>query len=250
MPADDAVKLLKEGNARYVAGQSAHPRQGADRRAETVKGGQHPIATIIGCSDSREPLEVLFDQGVGDLFVVRVAGNVAGPDELATVEYGVGHLGTPVVLVLGHTQCGAVTAAVQNAKVHGNLPFLINQIKPAVARAKTWSPMASGDDLLNKSIKANVWLTMENLLRKSHELKDKVKKGQLLVMGGIYDLSTGSITWLGQHPDQAKLLVEHAPVHAKPKAKAPEAGHAPDSGGAMVPEANAHAEPKKAPAHQ
>lgn len=254
IPADEALKLLKEGNARYVAGQSTHPRQGADRRADTVKGGQHPIATIIGCSDSREPLEILFDQGVGDLFVVRVAGNVAGPDELATVEYGVGHLGTPVVLVLGHTSCGAVTAAVQNAKVHGNLPFLINQIKPAVARAKTWSPTASGDDLLNKSIKANVWLTMENLLRKSHELREKVKKGQLLILGGIYDLNAGTINWLGQHPEQAKLLVvahapAHAPAHAKPKA--PEAApDGPQDAGAMLkPDASGHAEPKKAPAH-
>jgi carbonic anhydrase len=138
---------------------------------------------------------------------------------------------------------------VQNAKVHGNLPFLINQIKPAVARAKSWSPMASGDDLLNKSIKSNVWLTMENLLRKSHELKEKVKKGQLLVIGGIYDLNAGTINWLGQHPDQAKLLVEHAPVHAKPKAKAAEGEPTADTGGAMVPEANVHGEAKKAPAH-
>lgn len=230
MPADEALKLLKDGNARYVAGQSAHAHQGADRRAETAKGGQHPVATIIGCSDSRAPLEVIFDQGVGDIFVVRVAGNVAGPDEMATVEYGVGHLGTPVVLVLGHTSCGAVTAAVQNAKVEGNLPFLINQIKPAVAKAKAWSPTAGGEDLLNKSIKANVWLTMENLIKKSHEVREFVKQGKIMLVGGIYDLTTGQVAWLGQHPDQGKLLsaaeaghgakAMHKPMHkAKPEAK-------------------------------
>lgn len=236
------MQLLKDGNARYVAGQSTHAHQGPDRRVETAKGGQHPVATIIGCSDSRAPLEVLFDQGVGDIFVIRVAGNLAGPDELGSIEYGVGHLGTPVVLVLGHTACGAVTAAVQNAKVHGNIPALINQIKPAVAKAKTWSPNASGDDLLNKSIKANVWLTMENILRKSHEVREFVKNGRVLVVGGIYDLSTGQVTWLGQHPEQGKILVaaEHKPVHVKPKPKpaaAPEGEAKADEHGAAAPEA-------------
>ncbi|MDP3428575.1 MAG: carbonic anhydrase, partial [Humidesulfovibrio sp.] len=94
MPADEAVKLLKDGNARHVAGQPAHPNLTRERRAETVAGGQHPFVTIIGCSDSRVPLEFIFDQGFGDIFVIRVAGNVAGPDELASVEYGVGHLHT------------------------------------------------------------------------------------------------------------------------------------------------------------
>lgn len=222
LPADEAMQLLKDGNARYVAGNSTHTHQGPDRRAETAKNGQHPVATVIGCSDSRAPLEVLFDQGVGDIFVIRVAGNLAGADELGSVEYGVGHLGTPVVLVLGHTACGAVTAAVQNASVHGNIPALINQIKPAVAKAKSWSPTASGEDLLNKSIKANVWLTMENILRKSHEVREFVKNGQVLLVGGIYDLATGQVAWIGQHPEQGKLLVaaEHKPVRAKPKAKA------------------------------
>lgn len=245
MPPDDAMKLLKDGNARYVAGQPLRANQGPDRRAETVKGGQHPIATIIGCSDSRAPLEIIFDQGVGDIFVIRVAGNLAGPDELGTVEYGVGHLGTPVLLVLGHTACGAVTAAVQNAKVHGHISGLINQIKPAVAKAKSWSPTAQGDDLLNKAIKANVWVTMENILRKSHEVNDRVKKGRLLLVGGIYDLTTGSVAWLGQHPDQGKLLAAGAMRHTaaaghgapKPAAKpgAPAAEHAAEAAEPVLP---------------
>ncbi|MDP2848151.1 MAG: carbonic anhydrase [Humidesulfovibrio sp.] len=220
LPADEAMQLLKDGNARYVAGNSTHSHQGLDRRAETAKGGQHPIATIVGCSDSRAPLEVLFDQGVGDIFVIRVAGNLAGADELGSVEYGVGHLGTPVVLVLGHTACGAVTAAVQNAKVHGNIPALIDQIKPAVARAKTWSPTASGDDLLNKSIKANVWLTMENILRKSQEVREFVASGKVLLVGGIYDLNSGQVAWIGQHPEQGKLLTVPMQAKSKPKPKA------------------------------
>jgi len=258
LPADEALNLLKEGNARYVAGQSTHPHQGADRRAETVKGGQHPIATIIGCSDSREPLEIIFDQGVGDIFVVRVAGNVAGPDELATVEYGVGHLGTSVVLVLGHTACGAVTAATEGAKVHGNLPFLINQIKPAVTRVKAASPTASGDELVTKAVKVNVLLTMENLLRKSEEVREYVTKGKLMVVGGIYDLTTGQVTWLGLHPDQGKLLAAAPKAHGMMKAKhapapapapAPAKADAKDQGSMIDPAPAPEKAPKAAPAH-
>ncbi|MBU1040185.1 MAG: carbonic anhydrase [Proteobacteria bacterium] len=256
IPADEAVKLLKDGNARYVAGQPTHPNLTSERRAETVKGGQHPFATIIGCSDSREPLELIFDQGVGDIFVIRVAGNVAGPDELASIEYGVGHLNTPVMLVLGHTACGAVTAAVQNAKLHGNLPFLINQIKPAVAKAKAWTPTASGEELIAKSIKANVWLTMENMFRKSSEVRELVKKGKLLVIGGLYDLESGKVEWLGAHPDQAKLLtapakahVQMKPKHAPAPAAAPEAApakpEAADQGSMVAP---APAPPVESPA--
>lgn len=252
IPADEALKFLKGGNARYVAGQSTHPNLTSERRAETVKGGQHPFATIIGCSDSREPLELIFDQGVGDIFVIRVAGNVAGPDELASVEYGVGHLNTPVLLVLGHTSCGAVTAAAQNAKLHGNLPFLINQIKPAVAKAKSLSPTAGGDELVSKSIKANVWLTMENVFRKSAEVRELVAKGKLLVLGGIYDLHSGQVDWLGAHPDQAKLLAAAPKGHGMKKAAhAPAAAPAKQDAagqGSMIDPAPAQA-PKAAPAH-
>jgi len=220
LPADEALKLLKDGNARYVAGNATHPNQGPERRAETVKNGQHPVATIIGCSDSREPLEIIFDQGVGDLFVIRVAGNVAGTDEIASVEYAVGHLGTPVVLVLGHSSCGAVTAAVQNAKVGGSLPALLSQIKPAVARARAWSPTAGGGEFLDKAIRANVWQTMETLLRKSHEVREFVKQGRILLVGGVYDLTSGQVAWLGQHPEQGRIIAaaDH-PVVRKPKPK-------------------------------
>lgn len=255
MPADEALKLLKDGNARYAAGQSTHPRQGADRRAETVQGGQHPFATIIGCSDSRAPLEVIFDQGVGDLFVIRVAGNIAGSDELGTVEYGVGHLGTPVVLVLGHTVCGAVTAAAQNAKVHGNIPHLIDQIKPAVAKAKAATPTATGDELVSRSIKANVLLTMENFFRKSAEVREYVSKGRLMVVGGIYDLHTGQVSWLGAHPEQGRLLAAapkgHGMVKAKPAPASPGVPakqEADAQGGSMIDPAPAKAA-KAAPAH-
>lgn len=218
LAADDAMRLLKAGNERYISGDAKRPHQGADRRAETAKNGQHPFATVLGCSDSRVPVETLFDQGVGDLFVVRTAGNVAGPDELASIEYGVGHLGTPVVLVLGHTGCGAVTAVVENAHAGGNLPAVLNQIRPAVAKAKAGRPTSGGGDILSKAIKANVWLVMENILRKSAEVRAAVKDGRALLVGGIYNLSTGKVEWLGQHPEQGRILVS-ASVVRKPKPK-------------------------------
>ncbi len=219
LPADEVIQLLKAGNARHVAEQTLHDQQGGDRREELAAAGQRPIATILGCSDSRAPLELLFDQGVGDIFVVRVAGNIAGPSELGSIDYGVGHLGTPVVLVLGHTSCGAVTAAVQSAKVHGNISEIVNQIRPAVAKAREWSPNASGEELLNKSIKANVWLTMEHILRKSQEVRAQVEAGRILLVGGVYDLVSGQVSWLGQHPDQGKIIAATHVVKRKPKPK-------------------------------
>jgi len=217
LPADEVMQLLKAGNARHIAGQTLHDQQGGDRREEVAAAGQRPIATILGCSDSRAPLELIFDQGVGDIFVVRVAGNIAGPSELGSIEYGVEHLGTPVVLVLGHTSCGAVTAAVQNAKAHGNISEIVNQIRPAVAKAKEWSPNASGEELLNKSIKANVWLTMEHILRKSQEVRAQVEAGRILLVGGVYDLVSGQVAWLGQHPDQGKIIAATHAAKRKPK---------------------------------
>lgn len=222
LPADEVMQLLKVGNARHVAGNTVHGQQGAARREELAIAGQRPMATILGCSDSRAPLEIIFDQGVGDIFVVRVAGNIAGPTELGSIEYGVSQLGTPVVLVLGHSSCGAVMATLQNAKAHGNISGILNQIRPAVAKAKEWSPNASGEELLNKSIKANVWLTMERILRQSQVVRGHVEAGRILLVGGVYDLVSGQVAWLGQHPDQGKIIATaHAARKPKPKPKPP-----------------------------
>ena len=225
LPADEAMQRLKDGNARHVVGKTIHDGQGEARREELARAGQRPIATILGCSDSRAPLEIIFDQGVGDIFVVRVAGNVAGPNELGSIEYGVANLGTPVVLVLGHSSCGAVSAAVHNSSASANVAGIIKQIRPAVAKAKAWSPNASGAELVNKSVKANVWQSMEAVLRKSREVRERVLDGRILLVGGVYDLESGQVAWLGQHPDQGKVLAairaaEHSPKPNRPKAEA------------------------------
>lgn len=214
---DEAVGMLKEGNGRYVSGAPKHPNQDQARRSVTSSKGQQPFATVLGCSDSRVPPEILFDSGVGDVFVVRVAGNVADTDETGSVEYGVDHLGTPVLVVLGHSHCGAVTAVVQKAELHGSIRPLVANIKPAVARAKAMNPGLSGDGLVEEAVKANVWQTISDLFRSSHAVRDRVKAGKLKVIGALYDIESGKVAWMGPHPEQDTLIAKHAKKDHKPE---------------------------------
>jgi carbonic anhydrase len=214
---DEAVGMLKEGNARYVSGTSKHPNQDQARRSLTSSKGQQPFATVLGCSDSRVPPEILFDSGIGDVFVVRVAGNVADTDETGTIEYGVDHLGTPLLVVLGHSHCGAVTAVVEKAELHGSIPHLVANIKPAAARAKAMNPGLSGDRLVEEAVKANVWQAMSDLFRTSQAVRDRVKTGKLEVIGAMYDIETGKIDWMGPHPDQDTLIAKHGKKDHKPE---------------------------------
>ena len=202
----EATRILKEGNERYVEGKARHPHQGRERRALTSAQGQHPLATVLTCSDSRVPPEIIFDQGLGDLFVVRVAGNVAATDEIGSIEYAVDHLNTPLVVVMGHTQCGAVSAVLNNAKLPPNIAALTEPIKPAVAQAKADHPGAAQDVLLAAAIKDNVWQAIADMLEQSPILRDKIKAGQVRVVGAVYDIDTGKVEWLGPHPDQASLI--------------------------------------------
>jgi len=219
MTADEALTRLKDGNARYLEGKPQYPRQSRERRALTAGQGQHPFATVLACSDSRVPVELIFDQGLGDLFVVRVAGNVAQVDEMGSIEYAVGHLATPLVVVLGHSQCGEVTAVVENAKVSGHVAALIAAIKPAVAKAKADNSNLSGEALLNAAIQANIWQAVENLLQKSQEIRGRAKAGKVKVVGALYELDTGQVQWLGPHPAQDKLLGLKAKGPAGPPGK-------------------------------
>jgi carbonic anhydrase len=204
--ADEALRLLKEGNSRYVDGKLQHPRQDLARRALTAAQGQHPLATVLTCSDSRVPAEIIFDQGIGDIFVVRVAGNVAATDEIGSIEYAVDHLAVPLVVVLGHTQCGAVTAVVDDTKLPPNLANLLEPIKPAVDKAREANPQAAKDELLKAAITANIWQALEDMLRLSPIIREKVRDGQAQVVGALYDLDSGQVQWLGPHPDQEKLV--------------------------------------------
>lgn len=211
--ADEAMARLLDGNDRFRYDESTFPRYGAKRRGDTFEHGQKPFAAILACADSRSPVEAIFDQGVGDLFVVRVAGNIADLSEIATIEYGVEHLRVPLVVVLGHTKCGAVTAAAEGAAPHGHLERLIDHIAPAVASVKQREPGAAGSRLVRLAIRANVMQSMRDVLSQSQVVASAVKEARVRVVGGVYDLQTGAIEWLGSHPMQSELI-ESAPVNS------------------------------------
>jgi len=208
---DDALTLLKEGNARFVAGKAEHPNQDAARLTATASG-QKPFATVLTCSDSRVSPELVFDRGIGELFVIRVAGNVTDVDEAGTIDYGVGHLGTPLIVVMGHAKCGAVTAVVKKADVHGDIARLVDNIAPAVDDARAANPALDMDALVAASIKANVFRSMRDLIARSREVRELVAAGKVRVVGAVYDLATGQVEWVGPHPAQAELMTaaEHA----------------------------------------
>jgi carbonic anhydrase len=201
-----ALDLLKEGNARFVKGKADYPNQDFTRRDQTATKGQAPFVSVLSCSDSRVPVEILFDRGVGDIFVIRVAGNVSNTDEMASLEYGTDHLGAPLLLVLGHSGCGAVTAVVNNEEVHGHIPTLVKPIIPAVKTAKEQNPSATGNALITEAIKANIWQAIGDMLTNSPIIAERVKQNKLEVIGAYYELETGKVSWLGNHPKQKELL--------------------------------------------
>ncbi|PHQ69926.1 MAG: carbonic anhydrase [Sneathiella sp.] len=186
-----ALARLMEGNSRYVA-NTPNQRDFSAGRAARAKS-QHPIAAILSCADSRVAPELAFDQDPGDLFVMRVAGNVMSENLLASLEYGIKFLGTPLVMVLGHTNCGAVSAAIKvmedDASLPGHLPALISLIKPAVTLAKK----SGTDDLLSSSVIENVRLQVAKL-KQSPPIVDKFYADKKIdIVGAVYDLRTGKI---------------------------------------------------------
>lgn len=182
-----ALQKLLDGNQRFVQHQPLYPDQSASRVQE-VSQAQHPFATVLSCADSRVPVELVFDQGVGDIFDVRVAGNIATPETVGSIEYAVALLGTPVLMVLGHERCGAVTAAVDNKPLPGDIGSFVKAILPALERVKT----APGD-LVDNAVTANVEYQIEQLKR-SPLIGERLEAGTLKIVGGRYDLDTGRVT--------------------------------------------------------
>ena len=203
---DQALQLLSEGNQRFASGAPEHPRASGERRDALACGEPAPVATVIGCADSRAPLELLFDCGVGDLFAVRIAGNVCTPEVLASVEFGVLYQCTPLCVVLGHTQCLAVTSALAGARLAGTIPELLARIAPAAQRTRAAQPMEAPAQLAELAIRENIWLTIEGLLAGSAELRKQALIGKLRLEGALYRLEDGLVEWLGAHPREAVLL--------------------------------------------
>jgi carbonic anhydrase len=181
---EEALQKLMEGNQRFAAGKSMASHRDIDRVREVARE-QKPFAAFLGCADSRVPIEIVFDQGFGDLFVTRIAGNVASSENIGSLEFGTQILGAKVLYVLGHTECGAVNATMKGTDVPGQISGLFQHIRPAVKAAK-------GD--LNKAILENVRNQAILLAEASPVISKMVQRKELIVVGGIYDLATGAVT--------------------------------------------------------
>lgn len=194
----EALAALMTGNQRYVAGQSnIEEAIGKERRAELV-AGQAPFAIILGCSDSRVPAEIIFDQGLGDLFVIRVAGNVVAPSQIGSVEFAAEAFGTRLVVVLGHSMCGAVTATLQQLEqpTEGrslNLRSIVDRIEPAVATLMETDLRNDPNALLHHAIRANVRASASHLRSGSVILENLCQNDGLLIVGAEYSLETGQV---------------------------------------------------------
>ncbi len=193
--AEEALRLLKEGNARFVSGDARFPTVQKEVLAELAKG-QQPYATILGCSDSRVPPELVFDAGFGELFIIRVAGNVLDPSIVGTLQYAATHLHTSLFVVLGHEGCGAVEAAIAE-KFHGashrsRIALLLQNIAPALDDLDQTMPPAA---LLGAAVEANVRWTIQQLLE-SPEGKARTAQGEVKLVGAVYELATGRVRFL------------------------------------------------------
>jgi len=188
--ADSALIRLKEGNKRFVGGKSMRPHQDFQRIKE-VSLGQEPFAVIVGCSDSRVPSEIIFDQGLGDLFIVRTAGQVSSFASWGSIEFGNVVLGAKLIVVMGHTKCGAVAAACKVPDVPGHIVTLINAIKPAAQLAKT----QIGDEVEN-AVRINVAMQVQQLQNMEPVLTKAVQSKETQIVGAVYDLETGKVEFL------------------------------------------------------
>jgi carbonic anhydrase len=201
IPAAEALERLREGNARFASG---------DRCLETFMGhterdkhvdGQNPFAVILGCSDSRVPVEMVFDQGLGDLFVIRVAGNIVAPSQIGSIEFAAEQFGTQLVVVMGHSQCGAVQATIEQLlrptdKQSRNLRTIVDRIRPAVEGLLADQPSHDSESLAQHAIQANVRASVENLRHGSEIIEGLIQNEGLLVVGAEYSLESGIVEFL------------------------------------------------------
>lgn len=185
---DDALAELKNGNQRFIDGKLINTNY--KEEIEATKNDQHPHSLILSCLDSRIPPEIIFDQGIGNIFVARVAGNVEDPNILGSMEFATKVKGTKLIVVMGHNKCGAVKGAIDNAEL-GNLTQLVEQIKPAITGDKS-----NADSMMNESAKKNVELTIADILKQSPVINDLVKQGSVKIVGAFYDITDGKVSFM------------------------------------------------------
>lgn len=196
--AQEALERLRAGNLRFVAGVSSADTLTHQTRRRELTAGQKPVAIILGCSDSRVPAEIVFDQGLGDLFVIRVAGNIVAPSQVGSVEFAAARFGTRLVVVLGHSQCGAVEATLEElARPSGqqsrNLKSIVDRIRPHVEALLTTELARHPEALLQRAVRANVRVSADQLRHGSAVLENLIRSDGLLIVGAEYSLETGVV---------------------------------------------------------
>jgi carbonic anhydrase len=203
--ADEALKRLQDGNLRFASNtRGSEPFLSDDRRAE-LSTAQQPFAIILGCSDSRVPAEIVFDQGLGDLFVIRVAGNIVAPSQVGSVEFGAARYGTRLVVVLGHSQCGAVLATLEELRTatehqSRNLRAIVDRVRPSVEPLLRSELRHDHDALVQEAVRANIRASVDHLRRGSEVLEQLIQEEGLLVTGAEYSLETGVVEFFDGVP--------------------------------------------------
>lgn len=205
MTAQQSLNRLRDGNRRFVAEIRSENAVASQTRRREVALAQEPFAVILGCSDSRVPAELVFDQGLGDLFVIRVAGNIVAPSQIGSVEFAVGRYGTRLVVVLGHTRCGAILATVdelqrRTEEQSRNLRSIVDRIRPSVAALMDASLAQDRDELVHQAIRANIRMSVNQLRHGSEILEQQVQAQGLLIVGAEYSLETGVVEFFDGVP--------------------------------------------------
>ena len=206
IPAHDALQRLRDGNRRFVSNVRSHDSLAGEARRIEVAAGQEPFAIILGCSDSRVPAEIVFDQGLGDLFVIRVAGNIVAPSQIGSVEFAAERYGTRLVIVLGHSQCGAILATIDELKrpttnQSRNLHSIVDRVRPSVEPLLRTEHQRDPDALVRDAVRANVCLSASHLRRGSDILEQLIEKDGLVVVGAEYSLETGLVDFFDGVPN-------------------------------------------------
>jgi carbonic anhydrase len=194
----DALERLREGNRRFVSGVRSLDRLISQTRRSDFVAGQEPFAVILGCSDSRVPVEIVFDQGLGDLFVIRVAGNIVAPSQIGSVEFAAERFGTRLVVILGHTRCGAVEATLEHLRQAtgqppGSMSSIVDRIRPSVEGVLATDVREDRDALVRHAVRANVRASADHLRRGSGVLERLIERDALRVVGGEYSIETGVV---------------------------------------------------------
>jgi carbonic anhydrase len=201
----EALARLREGNVRFVQSQTSASATSNPARRAALVDGQEPFAIVLGCSDSRVPAELVFDQGLGDLFVIRVAGNIVAPSQVGSVEFAAARFGTRLVVVMGHSQCGAVMATLEDVLGRAttqsrNLRSIVDRIRPSVESMISGREVVDPDALMPDAIRANVRASTDHLRHGSELLEELIRKEGLLVVGAEYSLETGVVSFFDGLP--------------------------------------------------